>query len=120
MTRLACAPLPPSPCDGSCASRGATRCGRWGLELARRRHQRRRRLVQGAPNIAIAGLADASLDVDRRAGLPPSRGQAEVCHNIMRATEARRIFDRRHQAQRRYRTYAESPSPTELVPSDEL
>jgi hypothetical protein len=73
------------------------------------RHQADAASYKGAPNIAIAGLADASLDVDRRAGLPPSRGQAEGRRNITRATEARRIIDRRHEAQRRHRTYAESP-----------
>lgn len=53
------------------------------------RHQSRRRLVERAPHVRVAGLRDASLDVDRRARLPASRGQPEVGRDVARERRKR-------------------------------
>jgi hypothetical protein len=56
--------------------------------------KRRHRRIARAPHIGIACLADAALNIDRRARLPALRCQAKIGGDIARTAAARRIVDR--------------------------
>src|ERR1700687_3707813 len=55
------------------------------------RQQRRGRLIERAPHIAITRLADPPVHVDRGAGLPAPRRQPKIRRDIARALEPRGI-----------------------------